>query len=224
MSRALSAARLLAACVAAVVFLGGPLTAAGNRPQPQAWTLVPAQSDVRIHVSRDSSFGFAGHDHEIVAPSFFGSLRIDPDSPGDTVVRIVFQAAALKLSGRGENPQDIPEIQMTMLGPRVLDVEQYPTITFMSRAIQPAADAAPETQADVSRYTVSGDLSLHGVTRVVELPVTVQTSNTDILASGSVSIRQTDFGIQPVTAAMGTIKIKDELIIQFKLDAQLDPQ
>lgn len=207
--------RLLAISALAILCLGLPLLAADSAVQ--VWDVVPAESDVRIHVGRTGAFGFAGHDHEVVAPAFFGTIRVDPGHLEQAIVDITFEAAELKVSGRGEPPQDVPEIQMTMLGPKVLDVEHYPTIGFTSRSIEPIEGDDPQAP---TMFHVSGDLTLHGVTRPIDMPVSVRIDAADLLASGSVAIRQTDFGIQPVTAALGTVRVKDELAIQFKIDAE----
>jgi hypothetical protein len=39
-------------------------------------------------------------------------------------------------------------------------------------------------------------------------------------ATGEVSIRQSDYGIEPVSAAGGTIKLKDELKLSFDISAR----
>jgi len=64
---------------------------------------------------------------------------------------------------------------------------------------------------------VQGTLSLHGQTR----PVTIDVRETGGHYEGSVRLKQTDFGIKPVKAGGGTVKVKDEIQIDFKI--QLKP-
>ena len=40
-----------------------------------------------------------------------------------------------------------------------------------------------------------------------------------VTATGAFTLKQTDFGIVPVTAAGGTIRVKDDIDIQFVLKA-----
>jgi hypothetical protein len=54
---------------------------------------------------------------------------------------------------------------------------------------------------------VQGDLTLHGQTH----PVTVDVSRQEERYRGAVRLRQSEFGITPVTVAGGTIKVKDEI-------------
>jgi hypothetical protein len=60
---------------------------------------------------------------------------------------------------------------------------------------------------------VTGDLTLHGVTRSLTFPVTRREGH----YRGTVSIRQRDFGIQPISIVGGTVKVKDELRIEFDI-------
>jgi len=60
---------------------------------------------------------------------------------------------------------------------------------------------------------VTGSLTLHGEKR----PVTVTVSQKNGHYTGALSIRQTDFGIKPVKVAGGTVKVKDELRIEFDI-------
>jgi polyisoprenoid-binding protein YceI len=59
--------------------------------------------------------------------------------------------------------------------------------------------------------TVRGQLSLHGHTR----PVVVKVSGQQGHYKGSTSLKQTDFGITPISIAGGTVKVKDEITIDF---------
>jgi polyisoprenoid-binding protein YceI len=61
---------------------------------------------------------------------------------------------------------------------------------------------------------VTGQLSLHGVTRSVSLPLRVETRGDTLTASGRVVLRQTDYAMTPVSVA-GVVKVKDELRIDY---------
>ena len=58
-----------------------------------------------------------------------------------------------------------------------------------------------------------GDLTLHGTSR----PLTLVVVRRDGRCRGTVSIRQRDFGIQPISIAGGTVKVKDEVHIDFDI-------
>jgi polyisoprenoid-binding protein YceI len=65
-------------------------------------------------------------------------------------------------------------------------------------------------------YEVTGDLKLHGVTR----PLTVTIVFAQGRYSSSVKLKQTDFGIEPVKIAGGTVRVKDEIELTFEIVAK----
>src|SRR6266540_186887 len=75
------------ACVSAVL-AAAPLTAA-----PRTYVVDPAQSSVRIHVGKSGAFSFAGHKHEVVAPSLSGEVTADAADLSASRVAVTFDAA-----------------------------------------------------------------------------------------------------------------------------------
>jgi polyisoprenoid-binding protein YceI len=63
---------------------------------------------------------------------------------------------------------------------------------------------------------VTGRLSLHGETRQTRFSVARQ----DGRYRGTVVVKQRDFGIQPISIAGGTVKVKDELKVDFDIVVQ----
>ena len=96
---------------------------------------------------------------------------------------------------------------MRMLSSEVLDSRKYPDITFTSTAIE---SAGPD------RWMVTGRLSIHGETRSTTFPVARQGGR----YRGTVVVKQRDFGIQPISIVGGTVKVKDELKVEFDIVAQ----
>jgi polyisoprenoid-binding protein YceI len=179
------------------------------------WTIQSTGSEVRIQVQRGGLFGAAGHNHEVVTTAVTGMVRMDPQRIEQAAIELTFDASALQVSGKGEPPADVPKVQQTMVSDKVLDVAKYPTIAFRSRKI------AVETRSDSqARLRVVGDLTLHGVTRPVEGPVDVDLSADRLVATGTVVVRQTHFGIEPVSAGLGTVKVKDELTVRYRFTAR----
>lgn len=173
-----------------------------------------ARSRVVIHVGKTGAFSFAGHDHEIVAPAVNGRILYAPANPSHSSVSVVFDAARLQVTGANEPAKDVAEVQQTMLSLRVLDVARFPTIAFESTQI-----AVQSTQAGRLTLQVAGDLTLHGKTKPLTVPVAVTVEGRDIQATGNVRVKQTDFGMTPVTAGGGTVRVKDDVEIAFTLHA-----
>jgi polyisoprenoid-binding protein YceI len=170
-------------------------------------------SRVVIHVGKAGAFSFAGHAHDVAAP-VSGSVTVDPAEPARSQVLLEFDSASLRVTGDGEPAQDVPEVQRVMLSERVLDAARYPKIVFRSRRVTVKSDAG-----GTAALSVEGDLTLHGVTKPCVVPVRVTVSGNSLTAEGAASIKQSDFGIVPVTAAGGTIRVRDALDVTFTIRA-----
>src|SRR5712691_2682971 len=146
--------------LACALVLAGSLTlvAAG----PRTFTVEPARSRATINVGKAGAFSFAGHTHEIDAPLTSGVIRLDPDAPSKSDVRLEFNAAAMRVVGKDEPPDDVPKVTQAMLGEMVLDVKKFPSITFESTNVtsMPGRGAAPSLD-----LTVAGKLTIRGTTK-----------------------------------------------------------
>jgi polyisoprenoid-binding protein YceI len=203
--------------------LGGPAVAVWLFAQaaapagfgPTVLTINAADSSVVILVGKTGVLSFAGHAHEVLAPSVSGRVTFDPADWQHASVSLEFDASALRVTGKGDSPTDVPEVQRVMLSGQVLDVTRFPTIAFQSRRVSVTARTA--TSADV---LIEGDMVLHGTTRPMTIRAAVALdAGGRVTARGSFSLKQTEFGMVPVTAVGGTVRVKDELDIQFVLKA-----
>src|SRR5687767_4346970 len=174
----------------------------------------PAATSVIVHVGRAGLFRFAGHDHEVAAPGVEGRISLDSSDPSRSRVAVQFDAKALKVTGRGEPAGDVAEVQRTMLSERVLDAARYPTIAFESDQV-----SVQKRSGDGFTIRVDGRLTLHGVTRPASASVVVRLDGNRLTARGQATVRQSDFGIRPVTAAGGTVRVKDEVDVTFSVVA-----
>jgi polyisoprenoid-binding protein YceI len=186
-----------------------PLLAAG----PRTFTVDTQRSRALIDVGKSGAFSFAGHTHEVEAPLTSGVVRLDPDALSRSDVRLEFNAAAMRVTGKGESAGDVPKVTETMLGDQVLDVKKYPSITFESTGVT-AKGALPSID-----LSVAGKLTIRGTTRPVTAPVAVKIDGATLTASGKFLIKQTDFGIKPISVG-GMVKVKDELTISFTITAR----
>jgi polyisoprenoid-binding protein YceI len=180
---------------------------------PRTFTVEPDRSHAMIVVGKSGAFSFAGHTHEVEAPVSGGTVRLDSDAPSKSDVKLAFNAAKLRVTGKGDPADDVPKVQEVMVGEQVLDVKKFPTITFESTSVT-AKGAAPSME-----LTVAGRLTIRGATRPVTAPVSVQIDGATLTATGKFLIKQTDFGIKPISVG-GVVKVKDELTITFTIVAR----
>jgi polyisoprenoid-binding protein YceI len=163
-----------------------------------------AKSAITIRVGKSGFFSAFGHDHVVRAPIAQGSIEENGPKPQ---VEFRVDARQLKVLDPDVKPEERAQIQSDMQGPKVLDSEKYPEIRFRSTTIERVADG---------KWKVSGELTLHGQTHPVEATV----SGGNGRYRGNADLKQTQFGIKPVAVAGGTVKVKDELRIEFEITAQ----
>lgn len=173
------------------------------------------RSHVTIDVGKAGVLGFAGHIHEVAARSVRGTVTLDPADWQQSAVVLEFDASALQVTGKGESPADVPKVQQVMLSDRVLDAARFPAVAFRSRRISIVGG-----RIGAADLQIEGDLTLHGVTRPLSVRAHAILDGPDMLTTrGAFALRQSDFGIEPVTAAGGSIRVKDAVDVQFVLVA-----
>jgi polyisoprenoid-binding protein YceI len=209
----LSANHRRAACWAlAAALSSGSLVAAAER----AYSVAGSESRVAILVGRAGLFKFAGHEHEVLARSLSGRILADPEALERSSVSLSFESAALQVSGRDEPAEDVPKVQEAMLGPKVLEVTRFPAISFQSTRV-----AGKPVGSGVYELELQGQLTVRGVARPLTLPLQVELAEDRLVARGSTSLRQSDFGIKPISVA-GVVKVKDELAIDYEIVARAE--
>lgn len=156
------------------------------------------RSTLTIKVFKSGVFSFAGDDHEIRAPIASGSVNEQEQTVALTVDARKLQVLDPKLS-----PEKREEVQKKMLSGDVLDPEHFPQIEFLSTTVEKKGD----------ELIVHGSLSLHGTTRPVVVKVTGKAPN----YKGSATLKQTEFGMKPVSVGGGTVKVKDEVTVEFEI-------
>jgi len=180
---------------------------------PRTFTVDTQSSRALIDVGKSGAFSFAGHTHEVEAPLSSGVVHLDPDTLSRSDVRLEFNAAAMRVTGKGDPPADVPKVTEVMLGDQVLDVKKYPSIVFESTAVT-ARGALPSLD-----LSVAGKLTIRGTTKAVTAPVSVRLDGAMLTATGRFSFKQTDFGIKPISVG-GMVKVKDDLAINFTIVAR----
>lgn len=158
------------------------------------------RSTITIHVGKSGLLSAAGHEHIVDAPIASGTIQEN----GEPHIEFTVQTAKMTVRFDpkvGPATQDAIQKDMDEL---TLDTKKFPEIVFRSTHAERLAGGD---------WKVDGNLSLHGVTK----PVTVRARQMPNSFTGHTFLKQTDFGIKPVTAAGGTIRVKNEIEIEFEI-------
>jgi polyisoprenoid-binding protein YceI len=158
------------------------------------------KSSMKVRVFKSGAFSAFAHDHEIEAPIAEGRI----DSSAKPSVQLRVDSRKMRVLDPEIAADKRADIQHTMQGAAVLDVERFPEISYQSTTVTKSGDA---------HWEVRGSLTLRGKKRPVVVEVSLESGH----YRGSASIKQSDFGIDPIRIAGGTVKVKDELKIEFDI-------
>jgi len=173
-------------------------------PAARATDLDFAASKITVHVEKTGLFSAFAHNHVIAAPLASGAIDVQKQT-----IQLTFRAADMKVLDPDASASDRSTVETNMKGDEVLDVARFPEIKFVSTSVD-----APATGAGVpAHYQVHGNLTLHGVTRPIEMSVVFSGGH----YTGKVTLKQTDFGITPIKIGGGAIRVKDPIEIDFEI-------
>jgi polyisoprenoid-binding protein YceI len=134
-----------------------------------------------------------------------GSAKFDPTDPAKTSLDATIEATSVDTR--------VEMRDNDLRSPNFLEVQKYPTITFHSKQVKGAG---------AGKLQITGDLTIHGVTKEVVLdvdgpsaPMKDPWGNQRIGASAATKINRKDFGVNGASGVVGdeiTITIDAELI------------
>jgi polyisoprenoid-binding protein YceI len=193
-----------------VVFSTGAALAA-----PRTFSIDEAASTASAHVGKTGFASFAGHEHVVLARHMQGEVILDPQDLARSSVDLIVDARSLTVREEGEPEGDAPKVQQAMRGPHQLDVSEHRTIHFRSSEVK-----GKQTGPATFELSVAGELSLHGMSKRYSLPIKLEVKGDALVASGKLVIKQSDFGIEPTTAAGGLVKVENDVPVEFKIGAR----
>lgn len=176
-------------------------------------------SDLRIYVFRGGRAPTMGKNHVIAAPELQGFVALHSDLPTDArfvfglhLDRLDLDPPALRKETGGSFAKPLTEDQIegtrdNMLGPTVLDAEQHPELVLRSVAVG----------GDWPMLVAKVEVALHGRTHIYDSLMEVRREDDTLTARGSLVVRQTDFGIEPMTVLGGLLGIQDALGVEYHI-------
>jgi len=172
----------------------------------------PPPSRLSVRTFASGALSVFGHDPAFVVRDVRGELTLEADAPTSASLRLVAKADSLELTGEA-NDSDRREIEQRTQQ-EVLESASYPEIIYACREGQVVAHGPLQ-------LTLKGDLTLHGITRPQPVSTRLFLAADMVRAQGEATIRLSDYGIQPVTAVGGLLRIKDEVKLTFDIVARV---
>ncbi len=134
-----------------------------------------------------------------------GTATFDPADPSKDSIEVTIDASSVDTR--------VEMRDNDLRSPNFFDVAKYPTLTFKSKRVEVAG---------AGKLKVTGDLTIHGVTKEVVLdvdgpsqPITDPKGNSHMGASAGTKINRNDFGVSGRPGMVGdevTITIDAELV------------
>ena len=135
-------------------------------------------------------------------PEVTGTLTIDGTTVTAVTIEADMSAITTNESRRDDRVQD------------ALETGEFPTATFvLTEPIELGADAAGGETISV---TATGDLTIHGVTTSVSIPLEAQLVGDNIVVVGSLDIVFADYGVS-VPSAPVVLSAEDEGVLELQL-------
>ncbi|MBN8922953.1 MAG: polyisoprenoid-binding protein [Rhodanobacter sp. 68-29] len=133
-----------------------------------------------------------------------GTLVFDEQNPAKSSVDVTLPLSALDTH--------VPDLDKHLKKADFFDAEKYPVVTFKSTSVQPEGD---------KHFKVTGDLTVHGVTRPVTLDATLNrvgphpmTKAQSIGFDATATLKRSDFGVGAYVPMVG-----DEIRIRITTEA-----
>lgn len=189
--------RLFVLCAAA--FAGAAPVAAAT------WALDPSHTSVQFAIRHMMVSNVRGEFTKLS-----GTVQGDESAPAEAVIDVTIDAASIDTRDAKRDDH--------LRGKDFFDVATHPTITFKSKKIAPAGAAA---------FKVTGDLTMHGVTKEVVLDVADVTpaikdpfGKTRAGARATTKVNRKDFGIDwSKTMDTGGLVVGDEVTVTIDVEA-----
>lgn len=182
--------------------------------QPKATAAAPV-TEVKAQAGAAAKYAFSAADskvewtgakvtatHDGKFSDFKGSIDLVDNDPTKSKVSVDITTASLavepaKLAGHLKSAD-------------FFDVEKFPTASFSSTSIAQGATGGT--------HTVTGNLTLHGVTKSISFPASIKLEGERVYVLASFAINRKDFNL--VYPGMPDDLIKDDVLIKLSIEAK----
>lgn len=172
--------------------------------QSKTYEVKPGATSVAEFHAEDTYDSFDGKTNKVS-----GSIVADPAKPAAASVTITIDMASLD-TGVGLRNKEMRDLY--------LQTSKFPTATFKSVSVAGPASIAAGTPADIN---VTGDFTLHGVTKRMTFPVrVVLLADGRLHATTNFKVKMPDFGINVPHNILVTV----EDMVPVRIDVWATPK
>lgn len=193
-----------------------PAASVAHPPRPATPAAVVLNIDsglslIAVTVRRGGLLARLGHDHVVASRHISGTVtpaenradfqfRLDQLTVDEPELRI---AAGLDKQPSADAIEGTRNNMLT----KVLDAEHYPLVKV-------------HAERGAAGQPLQVAIALHGVTRTLAIPVEIREAEGVMTVTGSVNLKQSDFGITPFSVMAGALAVQDQMELRFTLVAK----
>ena len=176
---------------------------------PQAASTKPAGAETLTITPENSKVEFVAskvtRTHNGSFKQFSGAIDLANNSAEQSRVTIDIDSASVVTDDDG--------LTKHLQTPDFFDVAKYPKATFSSTKIEPSTAGGT--------HTITGNFSLHGVTKSISFPATIQIAADKVSVNAEFSINRKDWGL--VYPGKADDLIRDGVVIKLSLNVPRKP-
>jgi polyisoprenoid-binding protein YceI len=167
---------------------------------PGTYELGPETGSLRIETKRSGAAAKAGHDLVIEVGGWSATLTIGEDGGESSLVLTADSGSMEVLEGTGGvmalGDEDKAEIKKTLEE----ETLKPGSVKFKSTQVMSAGEGQP--------LEVTGELEMNGSTHPLSFALEL---GPDESLTGTATVKQSDWGIEPYSGLFGTLKVRDEI-------------
>jgi len=200
-------------CGFLMILLSSVLTVQGQ--SGRTYSINASESSIWVLVGKSGLFSAFAHEHEIGVKSFSGRIILPKSGASGASLELEIDTKSFIVLDKKVSDKDRSEIFNAMHN-EVIESAKFQKITFKSTSVSDLK----QTGENGYSFTLNGDLNLHGLTKRIAVPVTATLTPQRIRATGKYTLKQTDYDIKVYSAAGGSVKVKNDVVINFDIVAK----
>jgi hypothetical protein len=178
-------------------------------------------SEVTVRVYRGGALATLGHNHVIASTALAGRIELREPLTASTLElalpldSLTVDERPRRLAAGSDFPDNLTEsdregTRRNMLGPALLDAARFPVLRLTGVAIEGGA----------GEFRVRTQVALAGMEREILVPVRVDVRGKELVAQGEFVLTHAELGLTPFGAALGALRVRDDMLVAYRLVAR----
>jgi polyisoprenoid-binding protein YceI len=165
----------------------------------------PGSGHLVIRTRREGLAAKAGHDLAIDVTDWSGDLTHDPNNLAGTTLAVTVDLGSLRVRNGSGGALPLTDRDRNEINATMHRIVGSSIATFVASRMTPSGGGG----------SIDGTLTMRGTERPLRLAIT---GNDVYRYRGTATVVQSAYGIKPYSGMFGTLKVRDEVVIEFDVD------